>query len=188
MTDFNGNFKHIYCCPTCYTVWDSSLFNNVCNMLILTTFPVFILMPLGNAAWAHLRAKDQLPVTRPGGGIAGLPVFVTDDTPAGDLFTFAQKVTARADLPPRCCLSRWYIPTFLAYLLAVLLELAALILRIPLSVPPRGVVSFLGSTVLYNRLRASVHLDYTPIFQPQEACNRANKYYIRKKSFDKMNL
>ncbi|GFG32093.1 hypothetical protein Cfor_06863 [Coptotermes formosanus] len=143
---------------------------------------------VGNAAWAHLRAKDQLLVTRPGGGIAGLPIFVTDDTPAGDLFTFAQKVTTRADLPPRCCLSRWYIPAFLAYLMAILLELVVLILRVPLSFPPRGVVSFLGSTVLYNRLRAAVHLDYTPIFQPQESYSRANKYYTRNKSFDKINL
>ena len=145
-------------------------------------------IPLGNAAWAHLRAKDQLMVTRPGGGIAGLPVFITDDTPAADLFTFAQKVTARADLPPRCRPSRWYIPAFLAYLIAVLLELAVLVLRVPLSFPPRGVVSFLGSIVLYSTLRASVHLDYTPIFQPQDSCRRANSYYTRKKTFDKINL
>jgi hypothetical protein len=44
----------------------------------------------GNAAWAHLRAKDQLLLTLSGGGISGLPIFVTDDTPKDDLFTFAR--------------------------------------------------------------------------------------------------
>jgi len=105
-------------------------------------------------------------VTRPGGGTAGLPIFVTDDTPVNDLLTFAQKVTARADSPPRCCLSRWYIPAFVAYLIAALLEMVVLIVRISLPVPPRGVVAYLGSIVLYNRLRASLHLNYVPIFQP----------------------
>ena len=155
---------------------------------MLNSFSLCVTIPVGNAAWSHILAKDQLLVTRPGGGIGGLPIFITDDTPAGDLFTFAQKMTAQADLPPRCCPSRWYIPTFLAYLIAVVLELAVLILRIPLPVPPRGVVSFLGSIVLYNGLRASVHLDYTPIFQPQDSCRRANKYYTRNKNFDKNNL
>ena len=154
----------------------------------LNRFSISMTIPLGNAAWAHLLAKDQLLVTRPGGGIAGLPIFITDDTPAGDLFNFARKVTVQADLPPRCCPSRWYIPAFLAYLIASLLELAAVIFRVPLSVPPRGVVSFLGSIVLYNRLRASVHLDYTPIFQPQDSCMRANKYYTSNKTFDEINL
>jgi len=154
----------------------------------LNRFSLCVTFPLGNAAWAHLLAKDQLLVSRPGGGIAGLPIFITDDTPAGDLFTFAHKVTTQADLPARCCPTRWYIPAFLAYLIAVLLELAVLILRVPLPVPPRGVVSFLGSVVLYNRLRASVHLDYTPIFQPEDSFRRANKYYTRNKTFDKINL
>lgn len=136
---------------------------------------------VGNAAWAHLCAKDQLLVTRPGGGISGLPIFVTDDTPTDDLLTFAQRVTARAHLPPRCCLSRWYIPALLAYLIAALLEVVVLLARIPLSVSPRGAVSYLGSIVLYNRLRASLHLNYSPIFKPDESCNRANKYYTMEK-------
>jgi hypothetical protein len=40
-------------------------------------------------------------------------------------------------------------------------------------------VSYLGSIVVYSRLRASLHLNYSPIFQPDEACNRVNKYYTR---------
>ncbi|XP_023718357.1 3 beta-hydroxysteroid dehydrogenase/Delta 5--_4-isomerase type 2 isoform X2 [Cryptotermes secundus] len=134
---------------------------------------------VGNAAWAHLLAKDQLLVTRPGGGVSGLPIFITDDTPADDLLFFAQRVTARANLPPRCRISRWYMPALLAYLIAALLEMVVLIAHIPLSVSPRGAVSYLGSIVLYNRLRASLHLNYSPIFPPDESCNRANKYYTR---------
>jgi 3beta-hydroxy-delta5-steroid dehydrogenase / steroid delta-isomerase len=136
-----------------------------------------MIMLIGNAAWAHLRAKDELLVTCPGGGIAGLPIFITDDTPVVDLLLFAQKVTAQPDLPPRCNLSRWYIPALLAYMIAALLELVVVIARIPLPVPPRGVVAYLGSVILYNRLRASLHLDYTPIFQPDDSYSRANKYY-----------
>lgn len=140
-----------------------------------------MIMLIGNAAWAHLCAKDKLLVTCPGGGIAGLPIFITDDTPVDDLLIFAQKVTTRADLPPRCCLSRWYIPALLAYMVAAIIELVVMMTRIPLSVPPCGIVAYLGSIVLYNRLRASLHLNYMPIFQPDETYSRSNKYYTKKK-------
>lgn len=147
-----------------------------------------MIMLLGNAAWAHLRAKDELLVTSPGGGIAGLPIFITDDTPVDDLLIFAQKVTTRSDLPPRCCLSRWYIPALLAYMIAGLLEAVVLIARIPLPFPPRGTVAYLGSIVLYSRLRASLHLDYTPVFPSDESHSRANKYYIKEKLWQCVSL
>ncbi|XP_069703833.1 3 beta-hydroxysteroid dehydrogenase/Delta 5--_4-isomerase type 1 isoform X2 [Periplaneta americana] len=132
---------------------------------------------VGNAAWAHLRAKDELLHSRPGGGIAGLPIFVTDDTPVDDLLVFTQKVTMRADSPPRCRLSRWFIPAVLSYLVAYLLELAG----VPMPAPPTAIVSYLGSIILYNRLRASIHLDYVPFYKSDESYTRAKKYYTREK-------
>ncbi|XP_066995623.2 3 beta-hydroxysteroid dehydrogenase/Delta 5--_4-isomerase type 1 isoform X2 [Anabrus simplex] len=130
---------------------------------------------VGNAAWAHLRAKDVL-LLRPS-GVGGLPVFITDDTPACDLLHFAQRVTSSVDAPPRCLLTRWYVPSLLAYLVAFILELIASLLRLRLPFPPRAVVSYLGSILYYNRLRAAILLEYSPIFTLDESNRLARKYY-----------
>nr|CAD7571432.1 unnamed protein product [Timema californicum] len=128
---------------------------------------------VGNAAWAHIRAKDAL-LDNPGGA-AGLPVFITDDTPIDDLLRFASRVTATADDPSlRCRCTRWYVPALLAYLLAAILErlitwCAHPLLRVRLPVSPSGVVSYLGSIVLYNRLRAAIQLDYSPVYSSEQA-------------------
>ncbi|KAJ9583899.1 hypothetical protein L9F63_021756, partial [Diploptera punctata] len=129
---------------------------------------------VGNAAWAHILAKNELLTTRPGGGIAGLPIFVTDDTPIDDMIRFVEKVSF-----PRCRRSRWYVPSLVAYLVAAMIELFSRVTGTSLPVPPRGSVSFLGSLILYNRLRAALHLDYSPIYQPEECYNRSKQFYSR---------
>jgi hypothetical protein len=55
-------------------------------MLCLTFYSSYMTTIAGKTTWAQLCAK----VTRPGGGISGLPVFVTGDTKTEDLFTFAR--------------------------------------------------------------------------------------------------
>ena len=128
----------------------------------------------GNAAWAHILAKNELLTMRPGGGIAGLPIFVTDDTPVVDLLRFVEYVS-----PPRYRISRWYVPSLVAYFMAALLELVARVTRTSFPIPPRGTVSYLGSLVLYSRLRAALHLNYSPIYKPEECYNRSKQFYSR---------
>ncbi|PSN41461.1 3 beta-hydroxysteroid dehydrogenase/Delta 5--_4-isomerase type 3 [Blattella germanica] len=126
---------------------------------------------VGNAAWAHILAKNELLTTRPGGGIAGLPIFITDDTPVVDLLRFVERMSNG------CRLSRWYFPSIFAYVTAAVIELLLRITKMRLPASPRGAVSYLGSLIMYSRLRADLHLDYFSIFQPEECYAISAKYY-----------
>ena len=102
----------------------------------------------------------------------GLPIFVTDDTPVDDLLRFVEKVCS-----PCCRQSRWYMPSLVAYLAAILLELVLEVTGTSVPVPPRGSVSYLGSLVSYSRLRAALHLDYSPIYQTAQCYKVSKQYY-----------
>ncbi|EAT48210.1 AAEL000733-PA [Aedes aegypti] len=132
----------------------------------------------GNVAWAHLRAKDAL-LTKPK-EISGHPVFVTDDSGIEDTTRFCQRLS-RANETLKLRPSWYQIPLFLSFFLAFLLELLikALnpIVKIKLSFPPCGLLSYMSSILLYNRIRASIYLDYEPIYGEEKAVSNAALWY-----------
>lgn len=48
-----------------------------------------------------------------------------------------------------------------------------------LQISPRSVVAYMGSLILYDRTRASIHLDYDPYYSGDEALSRASNYYCK---------
>jgi 3beta-hydroxy-delta5-steroid dehydrogenase / steroid delta-isomerase len=46
-----------------------------------------------------------------------------------------------------------------------------------LSFPPCGMLSYMSSIMLFNRLRASIYLDYDPIIKEEDAISRSAKWY-----------
>lgn len=155
----------------------------------LTNAPLLFLFVLsaGNAAWAHIRAMQTL--TREPDAIGGLPVFISDDTPIEDTTRFCQRVS-RAGQRQRLRLrpTWWSLPTMLTYFAAVLLELLVRWLVRPLmlrwrrhdwrlSFSPCALVAYGGSIILFSRLRASIHLDYEPIFNEAESILRSANWY-----------
>ncbi|XP_008216462.1 3 beta-hydroxysteroid dehydrogenase/Delta 5--_4-isomerase type 4 [Nasonia vitripennis] len=129
---------------------------------------------VGNAAWAFLRAKDTL--LKSPNAIAGLPVTVTDDTLVEDLILFCERVTRSSS--NHVTVSSWPIPLGLSYLGAILAELLSdfgLISKF--KVPPRSIVAFLGSIILYNRARASIRMNYWPKYTHEQTLAAASKYY-----------
>ncbi|XP_011503426.1 PREDICTED: 3 beta-hydroxysteroid dehydrogenase/Delta 5--_4-isomerase type 1 [Ceratosolen solmsi marchali] len=129
---------------------------------------------VGNAAWAFLRAKDTLQKTPE--AIAGLPVTITDDTLVEDLTRFCERITRSA----KNCIkvSTWPLPFLISYAGAWFLEL---LLNIgffrKFQVSPRSLVAFLGSIILYNRARASIHMNYWPKYTHDQTFAIASKYY-----------
>ncbi|XP_065079851.1 3 beta-hydroxysteroid dehydrogenase/Delta 5--_4-isomerase [Ochlerotatus camptorhynchus] len=132
----------------------------------------------GNVAWAHVRAKEAL-LTKPK-EISGHPVFVTDESGIEDTTRFCQRLS-RANETLKLRPSWYQIPLFLSFFLAFMLELLikALnpIVKIKLSFPPCGLLSYMSSILLYNRIRASIYLDYEPIFSEEKAVSNSALWY-----------
>ncbi|XP_054275937.1 3 beta-hydroxysteroid dehydrogenase type 7 [Macrosteles quadrilineatus] len=129
----------------------------------------------GNAAWAHVCAKDSL-LDSPT-AVGGLSVFVTDDSPITDVTKFCVHLTTSDQRSPYKH-SWWYLPSLVSYFLALLLEpiLTAVYGSMPFR--PSAAVTFLASIVLYSRLRADTHLRYSPVYTYESVRTRTIKYYI----------
>lgn len=134
---------------------------------------------IGNAAWAHIRAKDTL--KKEPKKIAGLPVFVTDDTPIEDTTRFCQRIS-RATNTLKLRPTWWSVPTFFTYFIAFLLEFLVqmanrLYSGVKLSFQPRALVAYSSSIIMFSRLRASIHLDYEPIFTEDKSIQNSASWY-----------
>jgi len=133
---------------------------------------------VGNVAWAHIRAKQTLKNSSK--NIAGLPVFVTDDTPIEDTSRFCQRLSRRTDafnIRP----TSWSLPSLLGYWLAILLELIISTLNpifgTKLNFQPRALAAYAGSLLQYSRLRAELHMDYEPIYNEERSLDDSVKWY-----------
>lgn len=143
------------------------------NLLILTWTII------GNVAWAHVRAKDTLGVE--GNKIIGLPIFVTDDSPIEDTFRFCQRVSRNSD-KIRLTPSWWSLPYFVTYFLAFLVEMVVKHLNpyfknVQLPVSLRSIASYTSSIFLFSRLRASIYLDYEPIYNEDKSILMSTNWY-----------
>ncbi|XP_015114386.1 3 beta-hydroxysteroid dehydrogenase/Delta 5--_4-isomerase type 1 [Diachasma alloeum] len=131
---------------------------------------------VGNAAWGLICAKNTLR-DRPD-CIAGLPITITDDNEVNDIARFCERITKDSD----CYVKRssWCIPLPVSYLIALLVEFIMsvsnrFIGRLPVS--PTSLIAYVGSVFLYDRSRASIHLDYSPIYSPDDSMELSRKYY-----------
>uniref|UniRef100_A0A182FD20 3-beta hydroxysteroid dehydrogenase/isomerase domain-containing protein n=2 Tax=Anopheles albimanus TaxID=7167 RepID=A0A182FD20_ANOAL len=134
----------------------------------------------GNAAWCLVRAKDALQTNAK--NIAGYPVFVTDESGIEDTTRFCQRIS-RANETLKLRPSNYQIPLFLSFFLAFLYELLVKALhpitKIRLRYPPCGLLSYMSSILLFNRIRASIYLDYDPIYTEEKAISNSALWYER---------
>ncbi|XP_067647714.1 3 beta-hydroxysteroid dehydrogenase/Delta 5--_4-isomerase type 4 isoform X2 [Eurosta solidaginis] len=134
----------------------------------------------GNVAWGHLCAYKTLKATPK--AIAGLPVFITDDTPINDVTRFIQKMALLGG-KFKIDLTLWYLPHFLFFLLSFLFEFFVQLLhpvtKYKLACSLRAIASFTASVLMFNRLRASIHMDYVPLVDPEEAAQVSARWYAQ---------
>ncbi|CAD7083509.1 unnamed protein product [Hermetia illucens] len=132
----------------------------------------------GNSAWGHICAYKTLK-SQPK-KIAGLPIFITDDTPVHDVSRFIQRV-GRETESLRFHQSWWSTPHFLFYFLAFLFEMVVKLLQpilgTTLKYSPRALSSYTASVMMFNRLRADIHLDYEPLVDEKKALMLSAGWY-----------
>ncbi|ALC45094.1 CG7724 [Drosophila busckii] len=134
----------------------------------------------GNVAWGHICAYKALKVSSK--AVNGLPVFVTDDTGINDVSRFVQKMALMGERF-KVKTSWWYLPHFFFFFLAFLLEFFVRLLypytnyRLRFSL--RAIASFTSSMLMYNRLRASIHMDYMPLYDPDVSAERSARWYAK---------
>ncbi|EDX10820.1 3 beta-hydroxysteroid dehydrogenase/Delta 5--_4-isomerase [Drosophila simulans] len=132
----------------------------------------------GNVAWGHICAYKALKVSDK--AVNGLPVFVTDDTGINDVSRFVQKMAVLGERF-KVKTSWWYVPHFLFFFLAFLLEVLVRVAypytKYRLRYSLRAIASYTSSMLMYNRLRASIHMDYMPLFDPDASAERSAKWY-----------
>lgn len=133
---------------------------------------------VGNVAWAHIRAKQTLKNSPK--NIAGLPVFVTDDTPIEDTSRFCQRLSRRTNafnIRP----TSWSLPSLIGYWLCIFLEMIISLLNpifgTKLSFQPRALSAYAGSLLQYSRLRAELHMDYEPLYNEERSLDDSAKWY-----------
>ncbi|XP_076336389.1 3 beta-hydroxysteroid dehydrogenase/Delta 5--_4-isomerase type 1-like isoform X2 [Tachypleus tridentatus] len=131
-------------------------------------------MYVGNAAWAHIRAKDTL---REDKTAAGEVYFITDDTPIIDIYEIMRPWVEAHGFK----LSDYVLPYVFVY---ILLAVVCFFLRLvsPFYKPEGYITSteeldYLCSTYFFNRAKATLRLDYHPLYTPDEASERSMSYY-----------
>lgn len=77
--------------------------------------------------------------------------------------------------------SFWYIPHFIFYFLAFLTEMfikaSNPLFNYKLNYSLRAIASFTASVLLFNRLRADIHIDYEPLFDEKKSLEQSGKWY-----------
>ncbi|KAL1472492.1 hypothetical protein MTO96_039281, partial [Rhipicephalus appendiculatus] len=129
---------------------------------------------VGNAALAHLRAMEKLAVDE---SVAGEVFYVTDDTPLEDMYEFLRPFVECQG----CRLSDYTVPYLLAILVLMLLALVLRLVR-PLYrpksyIPPPSAVTYICTSLFFNRTKATLRLNYYPNVTPDEAVQRSVSYY-----------
>ncbi|XP_073984094.1 3 beta-hydroxysteroid dehydrogenase/Delta 5--_4-isomerase type 3 isoform X2 [Rhodnius prolixus] len=138
----------------------------------------------GNVAWAHICAYKSL--NENADSVAGLPMFVTDDSNVTDLLFFCKRLcTPQKAKSKTLSPTSWYIPTLISFIFFTIFEIIykylckvfPLLHRLPIS--PKAFVIYLGSVIFFSSLRAILYLDYNPIYEKNDALVRSNLYYTK---------
>ncbi|KFM77175.1 Short-chain dehydrogenase/reductase family 42E member 1, partial [Stegodyphus mimosarum] len=112
---------------------------------------------VGNAAWAHIKAKDRLAIDET---ISGEAFFVTDDTPIIDIHEHLQPYLEARNFK----VSDYVFPYWLAWIIlsciCLLIHIVNLFVRFEVDIPPVSVLNYMCSTFFYNRSKATLRLDY----------------------------
>ena len=133
--------------------------------------PVYV----GNVAWSCLKAKDKILADD---AISGEQFFITDDTKIMDPFEFLEPYLALKGFK----LSDWSYPYWAFITIFILLSwLSRLVCSIyPIKFAPSlttATVRYLCNTYFFNRTKATLRLEYEPLFEHDESQNRSLQYY-----------
>ncbi|XP_054709579.1 3 beta-hydroxysteroid dehydrogenase type 7-like [Uloborus diversus] len=131
---------------------------------------------VGNAAWAHIKAKDCLAVDE---SISGEAFFITDDMDVIDIHEHMQPYLESRGFT----ISNYVFPYWLAWIILTFTTLIVYFINIFVKfrpdIPSVAQLNYMCSTFFYNRSKATLRLDYQPIYTPEEAKENSMKYYSK---------
>ncbi|XP_077980456.1 3 beta-hydroxysteroid dehydrogenase/Delta 5--_4-isomerase type 3-like [Glandiceps talaboti] len=130
---------------------------------------------VGNVAWAHVLAAQQLKKPAIQDDVAGQAYFICDDTELKNLSDFAEPFLQVKGYR----LSRYYLPYWMMYFVAFFIEYLAWFLSpfVKLNVPMnREVLHYICTTIYFSYRGAKRYLGYSPAFSVEEAMERTVDY------------
>lgn len=135
---------------------------------------------VGNVAWAVIKAVEQL---KHDSSVGGEAMFITDDTPLLDPFDFLEPFLAERGFG----LSKGTVPYWLLYgAMSLIISIVSLVSYLnPLAFKredwPRELnlrtIGYLVHTFFFNRDKATLRIDYAPLYSWEEAKQRSMAYY-----------
>lgn len=149
---------------------NSGVLRRIDNIFI-RTHPVYA----GNVAHACIRAKDKMQVES---NLGGEHFIITDDTKILDPFEFLEPyVNARNFQLSKSSYPYWlFIMFFALYAWLVRLLWSVHPMKLPNYLTP-ATVRYLCNTYFFNRTKATLRLDYEPLYDHDESLNRSIQYY-----------
>lgn len=79
--------------------------------------------------------------------------------------------------------SAWSVPHFLFFFVSLLTELFTKLLapvkKITWNFSLRAISSFTASVMMFNRLRAAIHMDYVPLIEVESALQKSATWYAK---------
>lgn len=133
--------------------------------------PIYV----GNVAHACLKAKNRIQIDQK---ISGEEFIITDDTKIMDPFEFVEPfIKARGFQMTKRVYPYWlFIMVFTLYCWLCKKIGNILPLRIPANMTPET-VKFICNTYFFNRTKATLRLDYDPLYDHDESVSRSLEFY-----------
>ena len=132
---------------------------------------------VGNAAWACIQAKQRIGRDS---SLGGEEFFITDDTQIADAFEFCQPFLKKRGMRvSQVAIPLWVLTIFVLLLRLILDPIRSVYhLRVPHAYR-LSTIRLWCTTHFFNRTKATLRLDYEPLYDPNE-CNRlAVEYYSK---------
>lgn len=132
-------------------------------------------LKIGNAAWACIKAKEKILIDS---SIGSEEFFITDDTPLIDPYDFLLQFIESRNYK----LSKHSVPYVLVqFILLIVILLIKLIkpiykFKLPIRYNPSK-IQYFCTTHFFNRNKATLRLDYNPLFNEKESLDLSLDYY-----------
>lgn len=149
---------------------NSNVLRRIDNVFIRMQ-PVYV----GNVAHACLRAKDQMQLDK---RIGGEEFIITDDTKVMDPFEFFEPyLQCRQYRLSNRSYPYWlFIMFFSLYCWLIKLVHNVITIKLPSSLTP-ATVHYICNIYFFNRDKATLRLDYTPLYDHEESQKRSISFY-----------
>ncbi|KPM03178.1 3 beta-hydroxysteroid dehydrogenase type 7-like protein [Sarcoptes scabiei] len=150
--------------------WNSNLLRRLDNIYI-QMHPVYV----GNVAHACLRAKEKMLIER---NIGGEEFFINDDTKFQNPFDFFEPyLKARGFQLSKRSYPYWlFILIFSFYCCVIKMIRNFIKIKLPSSLTP-ATITYIVNTYFVNRNKATLRLDYDPLYTNEESHKRSIEYY-----------